>query len=267
MRNLVVSLLVFLFLGANATPHASQAYAAFGFKPAAPIAVPAFSDEEIGGLLTTLDGLMGGNAADAVWQFARRLQTGQLSAEQEQRVLAHLDQLGRSRPGGRELVEGSRRMVTQLTVGKPAPEITGTDLDGRPFNLSDYHGRVVVLAFTAEWCAICRTQIPYEQFLRSKYEKWPLTLLGVQVGSSLEDARQKQTASRVPERSWWDVPAEGGSGGAIATAWNVVGWPATYVIDHEGIIRFVDVRDEDLLKAVRQLLEKQQAEQLQATRR
>jgi hypothetical protein len=42
----------------------------------------------------------------------------------------------------------------------------------------------------------------------------------------------------------------------------VVGWPATYVLDAEGIIRFVDVRDEDLLKAVRQLLEAQQAQQL-----
>ena len=32
-------------------------------------------------------------------------------------------------------------------VGKPAPEITGTDLDGRPFKLSDYRGKVVLLDF------------------------------------------------------------------------------------------------------------------------
>jgi peroxiredoxin len=158
-------------------------------------------------------------------------------------------------------------MVTQLMVGKPAPDIAGMDLEGREFSLSEYRGQVVVLAFTAEWCAICRTQIPYEQFLRSKYESWPPALLGVQAGSSRDAARQKQESTRVPERSWWDVPAPGESAGAIAAAWNVVGWPATYVIDHEGVIRFVDVRDEDLLKAVRQLLEAQQAQQLQAARR
>jgi hypothetical protein len=37
----------------------------------------------------------------------------------------------------------------------------------------------------------------------------------------------------------------------------VVGWPASYVIDGDGIIRFVDLRDEDLLKAVRQLTDAQ----------
>jgi len=36
----------------------------------------------------------------------------------------------------------------------------------------------------------------------------------------------------------------------------VMGWPTTYVLDESGVIRFVNLRKEDLLKAVRQLVEK-----------
>ena len=149
-------------------------------------------------------------------------------------------------------------MVSTLTVGKAAPDIAGRDLDGKPFRLSDYKNKVVLLAFTAEWCAICRAQAPYERFLLDKYARWPFALLGVDTGSSRESARQAHTANPVTHRSWWDEPTRAGqTGGPIANAWNVVGWPATYLIDGDGIIQFVDLREEDLLIAVRQMVETQ----------
>jgi hypothetical protein len=37
------------------------------------------------------------------------------------------------------------------TVGQPAPEIVGEDIDGAPFKLSDFRGRVVVLNFWGDW--------------------------------------------------------------------------------------------------------------------
>jgi hypothetical protein len=38
-----------------------------------------------------------------------------------------------------------------LQVGKPAPDITGEDIDGKEFKLSDYRGKVVVLEFWGNW--------------------------------------------------------------------------------------------------------------------
>ncbi len=38
-----------------------------------------------------------------------------------------------------------------LEPGKPAPEITGEDLDGVPMKLSDFRGKVVVLDFWGNW--------------------------------------------------------------------------------------------------------------------
>lgn len=38
-----------------------------------------------------------------------------------------------------------------LEPGLPAPEIAGEDLDGTPFELSDYRGKVVLLDFWGDW--------------------------------------------------------------------------------------------------------------------
>lgn len=258
----LTSLLV-VICGLSGTPLRAQSYSAFGFKPASDFGVPGFSDEGVRDLLATLDRLVAGAveanrpATEVLWQFGRRLQTGRLSLAQEALVLNHLDNLARNRPALAAAAGGTRRVIEQLTVGKPAPDIAGIDLTGRPFRLSEYRGKVVALVFTAEWCAICRTQAPYERFLLGRYDRWPFALLGVQAGTAREDALKAFQSDPLVHRSWWDAPAGDAPSGPIATAWSVIGWPATYVIDGGGLIRFIDVRDEDLLKAVRLLVDEQ----------
>jgi hypothetical protein len=41
--------------------------------------------------------------------------------------------------------------VVGLDIGNLAPEIEGVDLDGVPFKLSDYRGKVVLLDFWGHW--------------------------------------------------------------------------------------------------------------------
>ena len=262
-RQMWLSALAVLALGVSL---GAQSYQAFGPRSSVDVVVRDFADQDVTNLIGTLDRLLKAapsgpgwreKASDALWQFARRLQTGRLSRTQETRVVAHLDGIGRSRPEAAAVVTGPRRMITTLTVGKPAPEITGRDLEGKPLRLSEYRNKVVLVVFTAEWCAICRAQAPYERFLLDKYARWPFALLGVDTGSSREAARLTHAANPLTHRTWWDEPKTGETGGPIASAWNVVGWPATYLIDGDGIIQFVDLREEDLLIAVRQLLEVQ----------
>lgn len=56
----------------------------------------------------------------------------------------------------REITVGERAgielfEIRNLAVGKTAPEIEGVDLDGEPFKLSDYRGKVVLLDFWGNW--------------------------------------------------------------------------------------------------------------------
>jgi peroxiredoxin len=41
--------------------------------------------------------------------------------------------------------------VETFGLGMQAPDITGTDLDGVDFKLSDYRGKVVFLDFWGDW--------------------------------------------------------------------------------------------------------------------
>jgi peroxiredoxin len=267
MRNVWAGILIVaLGLVVEATGHA-QSYSAFEFKSPADFVAPAFRDDEIARWMAAVDRLLAEptdpadwprNAGDVLMTFSRRLQVGRLSRAQEARVVARLEAIGASRPDAKAVVAGPLQIIRQFTIGKTAPDIIGTDLDGQPLQLSAFRNKVVLVAFSAEWCAICRAQIPYERFLADRYQRWPFALLGVQTGTNRDTAKRAQDETGISSRAWWDPPAGADAPhGAIAAAWQVSGWPITYVIDGNGVIRFVDVRDEDLLKAVRQLVEAQ----------
>jgi peroxiredoxin len=143
--------------------------------------------------------------------------------------------------------------INALSIGSKVPEITGVDLDGKAMRLSDFRGRVVLLVFAGDWCGICRSEYPYERLLEELYRNWPFSIVGVNSDVDVLAAKRGLTASRLSFRSWWDGTALNGHG-EIAKTWGVRGWPTTYLIDADGVIRFVDLRSEDLLKAVKQLL-------------
>ncbi len=47
--------------------------------------------------------------------------------------------------------QAQKHSPADLAIGKPAPEISGVDVDGVKFKLSDYRGKVVVLDFWGDW--------------------------------------------------------------------------------------------------------------------
>lgn len=55
-------------------------------------------------------------------------------------------------------------------VGKPAPDFTTPTLSGETFQLSEHHGRVIVLDFWATWCPPCRASLPALQRIHERYE-------------------------------------------------------------------------------------------------
>lgn len=131
-----------------------------------------------------------------------------------------------------EQATNNLRELRGLRLGVPAPEIEGRDLDGVSFKLSDYRGQVVMLVFWAAWCGPCIAAVPHEKEIVERFKGRPFVLIGVNGDGPLKDAQQAVTRHGIPWRSFWDGRDE-----SISKAWNIEGWPTTYVIDHEGIIR------------------------------
>ncbi len=92
---------------------------------------------------------------------------------------------------------------------------------------------------------------PHERSLVKRLAGAPFALLGINSDRDREALKDVLEEEEITWRSWWDG---GGTGGPIATEWNVSGWPTIYVLDHEGVIRYKDVRGEAMDEAIDTLL-------------
>jgi len=76
----------------------------------------------------------------------------------------------------------------------------------------------------------------------------PFALLGVNSDIALERAKTAMKENDLTWRSFWNGPQ--GTGGPLAQAWDVMGWPTIYILDGDGIIRVRNRRNEEMRTAV-----------------
>jgi peroxiredoxin len=48
-----------------------------------------------------------------------------------------------------------------VKIGDVMPDFTINEAGGKQYKLSDLKGKVVMLQFTASWCSVCRTEMPF----------------------------------------------------------------------------------------------------------
>lgn len=82
-----------------------------------------------------------------------------------------------------------------LAVGKPAPAITLTTLDGRHMDTRDLRGKVVILTFWATWCEPCREELPLLSRYAQQHAKQGLVVLGFSLDTPDDLAKVRTVAS------------------------------------------------------------------------
>ncbi len=143
-----------------------------------------------------------------------------------------------------------------LAVGKPAPQIKGTDIHGKPLALSDYRGKVVAIIFWGTWCGPCMREIPREKALVERMKGRPFAMLGVNTDADAAVARKVMEEKSVTWPNWHD--GSPGSG-PIAKLYHVQGYPTIYVIDATAKIRSKKALGDSLDQLVEKLVAEQEA--------
>jgi peroxiredoxin len=138
---------------------------------------------------------------------------------------------------GAAIVIGSRLgRDTQITVGSRAPDFHAVTVDSAPVERSfaDFRGQVTLLNIWATWCIPCEKEMPSLQRLYAEYQTKGLRVAAVSVDVQHMEKDIREFAARY--RLTFDVLYDWKQ--TIARDYMTTGYPETFVVGRDGVIRF-----------------------------
>ncbi len=123
------------------------------------------------------------------------------------------------------------RVTKSPLLGKLAPEVAGTTLDGEPFDLASHRGRWVVVNFFATWCTPCLAEHDdLAAFHASHSAAGDAAVVSVLFDDKPERARA------VFEDLGGDWPVVIDPEGAIGVAYGVARVPESFLVAPDGTV-------------------------------
>jgi peroxiredoxin len=127
-----------------------------------------------------------------------------------------------------------------VETGKPAPDFTGTDINGKTVKLGDYAGKIVVIESYNSVCPFCQNHYKtgamqaLQKELAAKNVVWLLvdSVNAKNFGyRAPEQARQEMAAQKMNVTAWIDD-----SSGVIGRLYGMETTPHMFVIDKSGTL-------------------------------
>ncbi len=143
----------------------------------------------------------------------------------------------------------------------PAPEFAGLApwYNSPPLTLAALRGKVVLVDFWTYSCINCIRTLPHMRDLWSRYHDQPFVVVGVHAPEFVFEKNPANVADAI-KRHGLDYPIAQDNDLATWKAFGNHYWPAKYLIDAQGIIRykhFGEGADEETDRAIRSLLAEQ----------
>jgi thiol-disulfide isomerase/thioredoxin len=123
---------------------------------------------------------------------------------------------------------------TKVTNAKAAPSFSGTTLDGDEFDLAALQGKVVMLNMWATWCEPCREELPELSRLHQEHQSEGFSVVGVNV----DVRRMEKKVRRMAADFELPFPVVLDQKNASVRAFEVVGYPTTFIVGRDGSVRW-----------------------------
>jgi peroxiredoxin (alkyl hydroperoxide reductase subunit C) len=134
----------------------------------------------------------------------------------------------------------------KVKVGDPAPDFSLPTIDGKRVTLAEFRGKKnVVLSFVpAAWTPVCSGQWPGYNIVQDMFDQAETQLIGVSVDNVPTLHAWVQEMGGV----WFTVASDFHPHGQLAEALGILrstgeAERSLFLIDKEGIIRYIDVHD------------------------
>ncbi len=126
-----------------------------------------------------------------------------------------------------------------LVVGASAPVFSATDIQGKAQSLTAPSKQVTVLHFWVSWCPYCQKDAPKVQATYDQLRDNPsVRILTVSLDQERAKLDQFVQERKVTYPVIFNTEAAAVQGGTdLKTLYEVNGFPVTYVIDQQGVIR------------------------------
>ena len=126
---------------------------------------------------------------------------------------------------------------TSPDVSKKLPDITITDLAGKPVNIQEYAkgSQLTVLSFWATWCSPCKRELDAIQELYPDWiENYDVRLVAI----TIDNSRALTQVRPIIEEKGWEFDVLVDSKQELQQALNFQAIPQTFLVDTEGNILF-----------------------------
>jgi thiol-disulfide isomerase/thioredoxin len=131
--------------------------------------------------------------------------------------------------------------LARTEIGKPAPEISGQSwLNSRALTLAELRGKVVLLEFWTFACVNCRNVEPYVKSWHRKYADQGLVVIAVHAPEFSYERVIANVQRYIQERGI-SYPVAIDNDFATWNRYKNRYWPAMYLIDKRGIIRYLRI--------------------------
>jgi cytochrome c biogenesis protein CcmG, thiol:disulfide interchange protein DsbE len=147
-----------------------------------------------------------------------------------------------------------RSELAAVAVGSPAPDFRALTVDSTPRlrTLADYRGQVILLNVWATWCAPCRVEMPSMEALHRDFGTRGLRVVAVSIDQIAGPPQIREFARELGLT--FEILHD--SAQHIVRAYQVTGYPQSFVIGRDGTIRRKWIGAEDWNSATNRALVK-----------